>query len=245
VKVRRGGRLLGTVVSDTPIDEALLAHLARDAVPDIDLAFVRNGLVVSGLGRGTSLVVGPDARDARIAGARYRLLGFPVDRRLGLSLVALTPRAPLDAAVHRRQEWVLAAGVATIATALLLLLLLSRGARRSPWLTSVRRQLHPLALVGDAFAATRDADALFPVILRSAVAATGAAGASLTWNGVEVEQVGELPGRNAVTFALQNTSGSGELILAAPIGGLRSSDRDLVHSLVRQAEVALESARVH
>jgi diguanylate cyclase (GGDEF)-like protein len=99
--------------------------------------------------------------------------------------------------------------------------------------------------VGDAFAATRDADALFPVILDSAVAATGAAGASLTWNGVQVEQVGEPPGRNAVTFPLRNASGSGELVLAAPAGRLRSSDRELVHSLVRQAEVALESARLH
>jgi diguanylate cyclase (GGDEF)-like protein len=139
---------------------------------------------------------------------------------------------------------VLAAGVATIATALLLIMV-SRGTRRIPWFTSGRRQLHPLALVGDAFAATRDADALFPVILDSAVAATGAAGASLTWNGIEVERVGELPGRNAVTFPLRNASGSGELILAVPTGGLRSSDRDLVHSLVRQAEVALESARLH
>ena len=244
VRVRRATRLLGTIVGDVPVDAGLVELLARDAVPGTQLAFVRGGRVVAGAGRGTALAIAPGAGDARIADARYRLDGFSVDPEGGLFLAALTPRAPLDAAVRRRQEWVLAAGLATIASALLLLVL-GRGARRIPWFASARRQLHSLALVGDAFAATRDADALFPVILDSAVAATGAAGASLTWNGVQVEQVGEPPGRNAVTFPLRNASGSGELVLAAPAGRLRSSDRELVHSLVRQAEVALESARLH
>jgi diguanylate cyclase (GGDEF)-like protein len=244
VRVRRGTRLLGAIVGDVPVDAGLVELLARDAVPGTQLVFVRGDRVVAGAGRGTALAIAPGSGDARIAGARYRLDGFSVDPAGGLFLAALTPRAPLDAAVRRRQEWVLAAGLATIASALLLLVL-GRGVRRIPWFTSARRQLHSLALVGDAFAATRDADALFPVILDSAVAATGAAGASLTWNGVQVEQVGEPPGRNAVTFPLRNASGSGELVLAAPAGRLRSSDRELVHSLVRQAEVALESAHLH
>jgi diguanylate cyclase (GGDEF)-like protein len=244
VKVRRGAQVLGTVVGDVPLDAALVAHLGRSAeAAGVRLVVVRGGRVVTGAGRRASLAVGPQPSDALLAGERYRVVAFRVDSRQGVSLAALAPRAHLDAAVRRRQEWVLAAGIATIASALLLLAV-ARGSRRLPWFAGVRRQ-PSLALVGDAFAATRDADALFPVILHSAVAATGVAGASLSWNGVEVARSGERPRRNAVSFPLRNESGRGELVLAAPSGGLRSSDRELVHSLVRQAEVALESARLH
>lgn len=246
VAVRTGTRLLGTVAGEVPLDRALLAHLVQGAsIPrDVRLSLVRGGRVIAGFGAGASLSAGPKAGNAVLAGADYRALALPVVPAQQVRLAVVTPRAPLDAVVRRHQEWVLAAGVATILTALLVVFFVRRG-RSIRWPTSAQRQLHSLALVGDAFAATRDAEALFPVILRSAVAATRASGAALYWNGAEVAVTGTRPRRSAETFALRNASGSGELILAAPRGGFRRSDRELVHSLVRQAEVALESARLH
>jgi diguanylate cyclase (GGDEF)-like protein len=246
VTVRRGGRSLGTVEGAVPLDRALLVELRRRVkLPNsIQLALVRDGVVVAGFEKHAELAVSPSPADALVEGTRFRAAGLELDPREHVLLAALAPREAVDAAVRRRQEWVLGAGLSTIATALLVIAVLRRE-RLLGWPTSEQRQIHSLALVGDAFAATRDAEALYPVILRTALAATRARRAALFWNGEEVAATEARPRGNAETFALRNASGSGELVLSAPPGGFRRSDRELVHSLVRQAEIALESARLH
>ena len=99
---------------------------------------------------------------------------------------------------------------------------------------------------GTALAATHDPAVLLPVVVESAVEATGAAGGMLVQDGREVARAGE-PESGAVPLEIElgEESGGGKLLLYPANGGFSDEAGELARSLAAQAAVALENARLH
>jgi diguanylate cyclase (GGDEF)-like protein len=105
-----------------------------------------------------------------------------------------------------------------------------------------------VALVGEALAATHDPEALLPVILQSAIGATGAAGARLVSGGQEVVRAGRPEeGGTPLTLSLGSDEADvGSLLLYPPRGGSFDEEAEqLAHWLAAQASIALENERLH
>ena len=262
------GSSLGQVTVFVPLDLGLLEDIER---PED----VRAGIVL-GLARGGALVVGPGTvRDASVSvrsgpptgtsidGAPYRaaaveVVGGPTPTQL----VALVPKPLVDSTASRRRR-ILVAAVASLATALLVLLTVSQIVRSRRASRDAgrdrRRSLGPraapvgraggrdaLALVGDALAATHDPEALLPVILGAAIEATGATGGRLVAGTRELAIRGESadPAKSLVV-PLGNGDDSGSLVLFPPSDGFAPESRELARWLATQASIALENARLH
>ena len=141
-----------------------------------------------------SNIGGPDGRPYSLTsgGQRYRAIHLLLGS--GVGLLALVPQHEIDAAVHRRQLQTLgAASLAMVALALVILLLLPGGRSAVRGLTGRRGQRSSLALFGQVVAAAHDPHALLPVILETTVAATGAEGGRLIWDGEIVAELGSDP----------------------------------------------------
>jgi diguanylate cyclase (GGDEF)-like protein len=189
------------------------------------------------------------------AGERYRALAT---RNGALRLAVLTPLAPIDAAIAERQERVRWAVLATFVAFVLIATLvaqLTRPAAR-PLRRSIdeppgrrgRRSRAAATLVGNALAAGHDRDALLPVILDSAVAVTGASGARLVADGVELARSGSTGvGRPPLVFALSAGSGQeAQLLLEPPARGDFDDEAvQLAEWLAGRASVALQNAHLH
>jgi diguanylate cyclase (GGDEF)-like protein len=105
-----------------------------------------------------------------------------------------------------------------------------------------------VALVGEALAATHDPEALLPVILQSAIEATGAAGARLLSGGTEVVRAGRPEeGGGPLTLTLgTDEDGIGRLLLYPPRdGSFDEESEQLAHWLAAQASIAIENERLH
>jgi diguanylate cyclase (GGDEF)-like protein len=104
-----------------------------------------------------------------------------------------------------------------------------------------------IARFGDALAATHDPYALLPVIVESAVEATGAVGGRLVVEGRELARAGDPDAAGGPELEIPLESGSDQALLAlAPAGPEFSPhSRDLATWLGSQAAVALENARLH
>ncbi len=105
-----------------------------------------------------------------------------------------------------------------------------------------------VALVGEALAATHDPEALLPVILQSAIEATGAAGARLVSGGTEVVRAGRPEeGGEPLTLRLgTDDAGIGRLLLYPPRdGSFDEESEQLAHWLAAQASIAIENERLH
>jgi diguanylate cyclase (GGDEF)-like protein len=105
-----------------------------------------------------------------------------------------------------------------------------------------------VALVGEALAATHDPEALLPVILQSAIEATGAAGARLVSGGTEVVRAGRPEeGGGPLTLRLgTDEDGIGRLLLYPPRdGSFDEESEQLAHWLAAQASIAIENERLH
>ena len=104
-----------------------------------------------------------------------------------------------------------------------------------------------LALVGDTLAATHNANALLPVILRATAEATGAAAGVLVDEGREVGSVGKIP--RAVEPLTLELAPPGEgrttMLLYPPSGGFDAESERLAVWLAAQAAIAVENARLH
>jgi diguanylate cyclase (GGDEF)-like protein len=100
---------------------------------------------------------------------------------------------------------------------------------------------------GEALASAHDPFALFPVIVESAVAATGAAGGRLVVDGKELVRAGEPDsGGRPLEIPLGGELQEQTLLLLAPRGDdFADEARELAHWLGSQASVALENARLH
>lgn len=104
-----------------------------------------------------------------------------------------------------------------------------------------------IARFGDALAATHDPYALLPVIVESAVEATGAVGGRLVVEGKEIAKAGDPNAGGGPELEIPLESGADQaLLLLAPAGPtFPEESRELANWLGSQAAVALENARLH
>jgi diguanylate cyclase (GGDEF)-like protein len=261
------GRTLGRVVASVPIDTQLAARLARAAgLTDRDAAAIAAGRrIVAASAPVVGRIPAASSGEADLAGDGYRYVSAPLLEGTNLRLVALASADPVDDAVGTARRRALVAALATAGLLAFLAWTIARLLRRrAPTPAPVapealerrrardgrdgRRVREAVGLVGDALAATHDPEALLPVILQSAIEATGAAGARLVKGKHEIARAGD-PGRGGRPLNLElNTDedGVGRLLLYPPAGG--SFDRDgvqLAHWLAAQASIALENERLH
>jgi diguanylate cyclase (GGDEF)-like protein len=120
--------------------------------------------------------------------------------------------------------------------------------------TEVERRAPPrdpreaIALVGNAFAATHDAEGLLPVILGVTVEATGAPGGRVLEDDRELARVGEVGG-NGTPLELElgaSTAGADlRLLVEAPEEGFSEEMKEVAEWLATQAAIALENARAY
>jgi diguanylate cyclase (GGDEF)-like protein len=241
------GAKLGTVFVGVPVDAALVRRLRSAAgLPDGDaFAVARNGRFVTHAPEGD-----------------YRSMSTDLAAGTDLQLVASAPLDPIaGAAAETRRRVFFAAlltlglvalawwGVARLARARSLVT--TAGRRRSDDLDATspsRRAREAVALVGEALAATHDPDALLPVIVESAVGATGAVGARLVSEGAERVRAGD-PESGGPPLSVSLGTGAdhvGSLLIYPHLDRPFNEDEGrLAHWLAAQASIALENARLH
>jgi diguanylate cyclase (GGDEF)-like protein len=243
VQVVAGGKSIGRVVAIIPVDDALLARLGRAAgVEPPDRLWVRVGSEALGAPLGKAF-------DFVQAGRKYRVFAAKlVDGPLAVVLEAATPRSAIGQGVQRRTLWLVLATLVSLAT----LAALARGVyllwrpRRRPRRRDVRQVV---ALIGDALASTHEPDRLLPVILHASMEATGAVAGVAVRGGEEVAREGSFERTGApLRLELASAEVAGEelaLILHPVPTGFDERTVELAHSLVAQAAVALDNARLH
>jgi diguanylate cyclase (GGDEF)-like protein len=265
------GRTLGTVVVGVPLDDALADRLSAAAgfVEGDAVALVEGDCIVAASQGLEGELPAERAGDVRLADEGLRYASTPLRDGADVRLAALASDDPIQAAERDTRRRAFFAALLTLAVIALLAWTISwilrqrrarpaqgtepedlgrragdaAGSRRS-----ARRMRDAVALVGEALAATHDPEALLPVILESAIDATGAAGARIVSGGREIARAGD-PGAGSRPLSLQlgaDEDGMGRLLLYAPAGG--SFDREaeqLAQWLAAQASVALENERLH
>ena len=179
--------------------------------------------------------------DGRSYRAVHLLLGT------GVGLLAVVPKHEIDAAVHRRQLLTLgAAALGIVALVLLMLLLLPGGRSAIRGFAGRRGQRTQLALFGQVVAAAHDPHALLPVILETTVAATGAVGGLLVWDGETVAEIGSDPWpAERLVLSLDDEVADRLLVLHGPRLGFSAADREAAGSLAGHGRIALDNARLH
>ena len=267
------GEVLGEVVVGVPLDRELAERLAGAAgVPDTDVTAIAVGgrLLAASSPLPAALQLPAEATgDVEENGQAYRFASTPLVDRADVRLAALSSEAPIAAAVDETRRRAFVAALATVALALLVGWTVARLLRRraEPAETPVEdaeqrrraRDVRPseadsgrvreaVALVGEALAATHDPEALLPVILQSAIGATGAAGARLVSGGNEVVRAGrpEEGGRPLALHLGSERDRVGQLLLYPPRDGSFDAEAEqLAHWLAAQASIALENERLH
>ena len=241
------GRRIGTAVVGVPIDTALVRRLAGAA----------------GLAEGDALAVEDGNRPLTpTPPGDHRTMSTPLASGSNLELVGFASEDPIaDAAAETRRRvffaTLLTLAVVALAWWAVVRLLSNRldGAaperRRSDDFdvaSPSRRAREAVALVGEALAATHDPDALLPVIVESAVGATGAVGARLVREGSERVRAGEPESGGAPLSVSLGTGGEhdGSLLIYPHLERPFTEDEGrLAHWLAAQASIALENARLH
>jgi diguanylate cyclase (GGDEF)-like protein len=240
------GRVLGRVIVGLRLEAAFIGRLeTASAVPDGDrLAIAENGRFLTPV----------STRDSRS-------MSTPLASGTDLRLVALAPQEPIADATSTTRQRVFLATLFTIALLAIawwsaVRFLSARPApaparrRRTDEVENLtgRRVREAVALVGEALAATHDPGALMPVILESAVGATGAVGARLVSDGVERFRAGDPEsGGPPLTLSLgtEDEHVGSLLIYPAPGRPFSEDEGRLAHWLAAQASIALENARLH
>ncbi|HWM13832.1 MAG TPA: diguanylate cyclase [Gaiellaceae bacterium] len=271
--VGEDGETVGSVVAGVPLDEDLARRLARAAgLLETDVLAVADGdrtlAAASRLAPGTLLPQGAETTEQD--GETYRVVSTPLLEGTDVRLVALSSQAPIVEARDDTRRRAFLAALATVALALLVgwtIARLVRGradaepvpaddpatpGRRArdvrPSEADEGRVHEAVALVGEALAATHDPEALLPVILQSAIGATGATGARLVSGGNEIMRAGE-PEEGGRPLALRLGSDDetvGQLLLYPPRDGTFDHESEqLAHWLAAQASIALENERLH
>jgi diguanylate cyclase (GGDEF)-like protein len=268
--VGKDGETIGRVVVGVPLDEELVQRLARAVgVLEMDAMVVSDGeeVVASSPPVPQSTRIPPGTEGStRQGGEEYRFVSTPLLEGTDIRLAALSSEAPVSAAVDDTRERAFIAALATVGLALILAWTIaglmrrrSKAAREAEAVAGRRasdvrasadegRVREAVALVGDALAATHDPEALLPVILQSAIEATGAVGAQLVSGGTEVVRAGK-PDEGGKPLALKlgsDEQGIGRLMLYPPRGGSFDGESEqLAHWLAAQASIAIENERLH
>jgi diguanylate cyclase (GGDEF)-like protein len=265
------GRLLGSVVVSVPLDDELARRLARAVglVEGDALVLAEGERIVAASDGLDGELPGEGSGAAELGEERFRFAATPLLDGTDIRLAALASNDPIEAAERDTRRRAFLAALVTAAVLALLAWTLGRLLRRrTPRVAPVaeaedygrragdaaggrragRRVRDAVALVGEALAATHDPEALLPVILQSAIEATGAAGARVVSDGTEIARAGdpEAGGRPLTLQLGADERGMGRLLLHPPAGG--SFDREaeqLAHWLAAQASIALENERLH
>ena len=241
--VRAGRHFIGHVTAWMSIPDLLTRLSARSGVQAATLVDDR---VVVGPLRGSVITAPATTPTAvRLGDQRYRVLRQPLGA--GVSAVLVVPYSKIESSVFHRVLPTVAAGVVT------LLALGILAALAVPRLTALRTRAdtgdwrRPVALVGDVAVAAHDPDALLPVILETAVAATDADGGAMLWEGTEIASLGDTRTRRHVLslpLGDDRHPETGELLLYRNRDGFSERDRELARSLAAQGRIALENARL-
>jgi diguanylate cyclase (GGDEF)-like protein len=242
VRVVSRSKSIGRVVAVIPVNDALLQRLARAAgIDPPDRLWVRVG------SRAQSVQLGK-AFDL-VQGRKYRVFAAKLVDTPPVVLEAATPRASIGHGARTRTLWLILATLASLATlglAIRGLYLLTGRPRSRPRRRDVRQVV---ALLGDALAYTHQPDRLLPVILHAAMEATGAVAGVAIQGGQEVAREGSFERTGApLRLDLASAEVAGEdlaLILHPLPTGFDERTIALGHSLVAQAAVALDNARLH
>ncbi len=263
---------VGRVVVGVPLDDELADRLERAAqLLDTDVLVIADGgqtLAASGdLASGARLPPGKQGTTEQ-GDESYRFVSAPLLEGSGIDLAVLSSEAPVAAAVEETRRRAFYAALATVGLALLLAATIAlvqrrraasaraaaeeadrrRRARDGRRGGDEQRVREAVALVGEALAATHDPEALLPVILQSAIEATGAAGARLVSGGTEVVRAGRPEeGGGPLTLMLgTDEDGIGRLLLYPPRDGTFDEESEqLAHWLAAQASIAIENERLH
>jgi diguanylate cyclase (GGDEF)-like protein len=265
------GDSIGRVVVGVPLDEPLLDRLGRSAgLLDEDILAVAQGtqtLAASNDLEPGAVIPPADQGSAREGDETFRFVSTPLLEDTDVRLAALASDAPLQTAVDDTRRRAFLAALATVGLALLLGWTIAWAVRRTQGEAEAvkevasdrrardartpadeRRVREAVALVGEALAATHDPEALLPVILQSAIEATGAMGARLVSGGMEVVRAGK-PEQGGKPLDLplgSNEEGIGRLLLYPPKGGsFEGESEQLAHWLAAQASIAIENERLH
>jgi len=265
------GRELGRVVVSVSLDDELAARLAAAtaAVEGDAVALLQAGRVVAASERLDGTVPQARSGSADLGEVGFRYAATSLLEGTDVRLAALASDDPIEAAERDTRRRALLAALVTVLVIALLATTIGRLLRqRHPQPASfaepddygrragdtIGRRLAPrrvrdaVALVGEALAATHDPEALLPVILQSAIEATGAAGARVVSGGQEIARAGE-PGAGGQPLSLQlgaDEDGMGRLLLYPPVEGSFDQDAEqLAHWLAAQASIALENERLH
>jgi diguanylate cyclase (GGDEF)-like protein len=242
--VRAGHHVIGHVTAWVSIADVLSRLSAKTGVEAVALV---DGRAVAGPLRGHA-IPGPTAAPEalRLGGDRYRLLRQPLGR--GVSALLFVPYSKIESSVFHRELPTAAAGAVTLLALGLL------AALALPRLTGLRARTNggdwrrPVALVGDVAVAAHDPDALLPVILETALAATDADGGAVVWEGKEITVLGDTSTpRRVLSLPLgdERRPEAGQLLLYSQKRDFSERDQELARSLVAQGRIALENARLH
>ena len=242
--VRAGHHVVGHVTAWVSIAD-LLGRLSSKT--GVEAAALVDGRVVEGPLQG-SAITAPAATPAAVlvGGNRYRVLRQPLGR--GVSAVLIVPYSKIESSVFHRELPTVAAGAVT------LLALAVLAALAVPRLIALRARddasdwRRPVALVGDVAVAAHDPDALLPVILETALAATDADGGAVVWEGNEIASLGDTSTPNRVLslpLGDERRPEAGQLLLYRRRHDFSERDQELARSLVAQGRIALENARLH
>jgi diguanylate cyclase (GGDEF)-like protein len=250
VDVVSGGRTIGRVVADAPLDAAFLER-AKQSFPQGSgdlLAVTRNGRVAAGpLPRGLAL-----AHYLSVEGRRYVTLSSPlVVDEPALGIAALTPAPSRFLSSWRLPLAVLVTLVALGALALLAYYLLRDREREQPRpapVAVVPEEPAPVNvdLLGEKLAEASDVEALLRVILDAAVKATGAAGGRIAYADEPVSRAGEA-GREVLRVPVETSEPevNAALLLFPPPSGFSPHAANVAHWLGAHATMAIRDAHVH
>jgi diguanylate cyclase (GGDEF)-like protein len=265
-----GGPIVGQVVAGVPLDNALADSLAEGAGFETDiLAITDEGEMLASSGTlepGATLPPGGQGT-TEVGGEAYRFVSTSLLAETGVSLAGLGTEAPIAAAVEDTRRRAFFASLATVGVGLLLVGIIALVQRRRAPVAETaeeadlqrrssdvrrggdeQRVREAVALVGEALAATHDPEALLPVILQSAIEATGATGARLVSGGTEVVSAGH-PDDGGAPLTLKlgaDQEAIGRLLLYPPRdGSFDKESEQLAHWLAAQASIAIENERLH
>ncbi|HEX7311949.1 MAG TPA: GGDEF domain-containing protein [Gaiellaceae bacterium] len=254
VSVVVGGRPVGSVTVNVPLNAALLRRVRSEVALDSRDRFAlrRDGRAIAGAISSAAAVPIGRSIDRNLGGTKYRLfavrlVGPPDD----VKLLALTPRSEIGGSVRDRLFWSLLAVVVTLATVAVtgyaLAPVLARRAGALPVIRD-RRDARAFALVGDALASTHNPDQLLPVILHATMDATGANGGRVVQDGRVRAEEGDVAGAAhplRLDLGVEGAAGESALELWPASGSFDARTRALARSLAAQAAIALENARLH
>jgi diguanylate cyclase (GGDEF)-like protein len=251
-----GGRTIGRVVTEAPVDAAFLRRVKANMPTgshDV-LAVTDHGLVVAGTLPEGAAIPASNSADIRVGGHALREVSSPLATdRPDVRVVALSSRGTAFLS-----GWRLVLAVAATIGLLALVVMWTAGPTRSqrgePERRADPREPPPvrtprerpmagaLALLGETLGATHDVDALVEVIRDAAVEITGASASTLVRGRPDQSAVRS----GCLTIPLETDDREGRaLILSPPRGGFTPGDAELAAWLGVQAGTAIGNARRH